>query len=735
MKVLHLISGGDTGGAKTHIISLLKGLSNLIDAKVICFIEDTFYEDSKKAGINIEVYEQKSRSDLSVINRLTEEIKRENYSIIHCHGARANFIGMFLKHKINKPMVTTIHSDYKLDFKDNFYKRLVYTTLNKFALKRFNYYIAISDSFKEMLVQRGFKRDRIFVAYNGIDIENKPIFVEKDEFFKRYNIDYEGKLVVGILARLDLVKNHETFIRAAEKVLENRKDIIFLIAGEGNDEKRLKSLVKELKLEENIYFLGFVNDPYSFLNAIDINVLTSLSESFPYVILEGARMKKTIISTKVGGITKLIKDGYNGYLIDVGDEDKLANRIEYLSNNKEEIRILGENLFTDVKENHSYKSMAEEHLKIYRNILSQSETVLMLGYYGFDNSGDDAILKAIVKDLQEYNSDLNINVLSKDPAKTEAMYHVKGVNRFKFKEAMRAIKKSSIFISGGGSLLQDVTSTRSLLYYLSLMQIAKLYKKPVMIYANGIGPINRKINRVLTKTILNKVDLITLRDDDSRKYLEGMKVKNKNIYVTADPVFTLDPANESRINDILEIEGIPRDKNLVGISIRSWKGAENLVEIISKAIDYITKTFDVYVVLIPMHYPGDLNISIETLKMVKEGNTYVLENKYSVEELMGVIKKLDLIIAMRLHSLIYAATQSVPMVGLVYDPKVEGILNSLGMHYMSNVENLDYDELIYNIEYVWNHKKDLIEVLDRQDDILKDKALQNIHMAMDLLGR
>ena len=80
MKVLHLISGGDTGGAKTHIISLLKGLSNLIDAKVICFIEDTFYEDSKKAGINIEVYEQKSRSDLSVINRLTEEIKRENYN-------------------------------------------------------------------------------------------------------------------------------------------------------------------------------------------------------------------------------------------------------------------------------------------------------------------------------------------------------------------------------------------------------------------------------------------------------------------------------------------------------------------------------------------------------------------------------------------------------------------------------------------------------------------------------
>lgn len=102
---------------------------------------------------------------------------------------------------------------------------------------------------------------------------------------------------------------------------------------------------------------------------------------------------------------------------------------------------------------------------------------------------------------------------------------------------------------------------------------------------------------------------------------------------------------------------------------------------------------------------------------------------------MGVIRKLDLIIAMRLHSLIYAATQSVPMVGLVYDPKVEGILNSLGMHYMSNVENLNYDELVDNIDYVWNHKIDLRDELNKQDEALKNKALENIQMAMDLLGR
>lgn len=370
MKVLHLISGGDTGGAKTHIISLLKGLNKVIDAKVVCFIEDTFYEDAKNAGINIDVYKQKSRSDMSVVNRLVDEIN-QGYDIVHCHGARANFIAMFLKRKIKTPLITTVHSDYKLDFKDNFYKRLVYTTLNSFALKRFDNYIAISDSFKEMLVERGFKSEEIFVAYNGIDLDATPQLTPKDEFLSRFNIDAKGKTIVGIIARLDLVKDHETFIKAAKALLKERDDIIFLIAGDGNDESKLKSLVLDLGIQDNVHFLGYVTDSNSFFNAIDINVLTSISESFPYVILEGARMMKPVVTTDVGGISKLIKDGYNSYLIDVGDYESLKNRIIQLVENKDIINEMGRNLYNDVKANFSYDSMAKTHLEIYGKLIKR----------------------------------------------------------------------------------------------------------------------------------------------------------------------------------------------------------------------------------------------------------------------------------------------------------------------------------------------------------------------------
>lgn len=361
------------------------------------------------------------------------------------------------------------------------------------------------------------------------------------------------------------------------------------------------------------------------------------------------------------------------------------------------------------------------------------KSILMSGYYGFDNSGDDAILKAIVKDFREVNNDLNITVLSNNPEKTEGMYPVKAVNRFKIREVISAIRSSSILISGGGSLLQDVTSTRSLWYYLAVMTIAKLLGKPVMVYANGIGPIHKRINRFLAKLVLNKVDLITLRDENSRKFIEDMNVTNKKIYVTADPVYTLEPATKENIINIFEDEGIPYNNRLVGISIREWKNAENLEKIISDTIDYLILKYNVNIVLIPMHYPEDLEISRNVLNRVKNKGCYLLEKKYSVDEIMGVIKELDVIIAMRLHSLIYAAAQSIPMVGLVYDPKIEGILDSIGMKYMSNVESLNYEKLISDIDYVLSNSEALKIELQSQVEKLKDKALINIELACEIL--
>jgi polysaccharide pyruvyl transferase WcaK-like protein len=102
---------------------------------------------------------------------------------------------------------------------------------------------------------------------------------------------------------------------------------------------------------------------------------------------------------------------------------------------------------------------------------------------------------------------------------------------------------------------------------------------------------------------------------------------------------------------------------------------------------------------------------------------------------MGVIKKLEIIIAMRLHSLIYAATQGIPMVGIAYDPKIVGFLKSIDMEYMCSVENMDYNQLIKNVQYVWDNKEELRNKLIETDKEMKNRALKNVHMALELLKK
>ncbi|MBC7958969.1 MAG: glycosyltransferase family 1 protein, partial [Vallitaleaceae bacterium] len=97
MKVLHLISGGDSGGAKTSVIILLKQLSRIVDVKLVALVEAEFSEAAREAGIDVVVMPQKTRLDLTVIRRLSHMVNQESYDLVNCHGARANFIGAFLK--------------------------------------------------------------------------------------------------------------------------------------------------------------------------------------------------------------------------------------------------------------------------------------------------------------------------------------------------------------------------------------------------------------------------------------------------------------------------------------------------------------------------------------------------------------------------------------------------------------------------------------------------------------
>lgn len=373
MKVLHLISGGDTGGAKTHVLSLARELQKNITLKLICLLEGDFYREGLQMGLDISVLPQKRRYDLGVVRQLQKIITQEGFHILHCHGARANFVAAILRIFFRIPSLTTMHSDYRLDFQGSFYKNFLYTNLNAWALRSFDYYIAVSDNFKEMLLARGFPEHRIFVVYNGIDFNVELELPPREALLPQLGLAIPPQAkIVGIMGRLHPVKDHDLFLRGAHLVLKKGFDVHFLIAGDGEEKNRLLQLRDELKLQEKVHFTGYLKQPNQFINILDVNTLTSRSESFPLVLLEGARLKKPTVSAAVGGISHLIKEGETGLLFEAENVGQFASKLLTLLDNEELAKRLGESLYCHAKENFSLEHLGNSHCRIYRQILNNA---------------------------------------------------------------------------------------------------------------------------------------------------------------------------------------------------------------------------------------------------------------------------------------------------------------------------------------------------------------------------
>ncbi|MDE6357115.1 MAG: glycosyltransferase family 4 protein [Eubacteriales bacterium] len=373
MKVLHLISGGDEGGAKTHVLTLLDRLiKEGINIELLCIMEGSFTEDARKLGIPLKVISQEKRYDFKTILKIKKYIAEGKYDIVHCHGARANFIAFFIKSGLNITFITTMHSDYKLDFKDSFYKQAIFMPINAIALRKFDYILPVTKSFEKMLLKRGFKKEKMFVIYNGINFDKKINLIPRKDFLKKYDISLkEGYTYVGIAARLQMVKGINHFLEGCKILLEQNEKIIFLIAGTGALEKQIRHFINQNKLEKSIKLLGFIKDIDNFYTAIDINILTSYSESFPYSLLEGARMKKATIATNVGGIPEMIKDFETGILIKPYNANEIAEKIKFFAKDKSIMNEFGENFYKDVFENFSDIKMAKIHIEIYERILKE----------------------------------------------------------------------------------------------------------------------------------------------------------------------------------------------------------------------------------------------------------------------------------------------------------------------------------------------------------------------------
>ena len=473
MKVIHLISGGDSGGAKTHVLSLLQNLNKTIIAQLVCFRDGPFADEARSLGIPTMIIG--GNNVLRVRQQLTRHIRQGGYQLIHCHGSRANMIGALLRKSTGLPVVSTVHSDYRLDYMGRPFARLSFGAINAWALRKLDYRIGVSDAMVDLLISRGFAPDRFYSIYNGIDFTPAPPQGDRLPYLRSLGADVdEDSVVAGIAARLNPVKDMSTLIRGFALALRDCPRLRLVIAGDGEEREKLGNLAKELGVEKEVTFAGWISGGMDrFYSALDINALTSLSETFPYALTEGARFHLATVATAVGGIPYLIDQDVNGYLFAPGDAEDLGRRLAALGMDDALRRDMGEKLYAKASRDFSIQKTVDTQLRIYQEILRRSrrerkerDGVVICGAYGRGNAGDDAILDAILQEIRSLDPDMPVTVLSKDPAATRLTYRVRSIHRSHILSWRKAMRKSVLYLNGGGSLIQDVTSRRSLWYYL-----------------------------------------------------------------------------------------------------------------------------------------------------------------------------------------------------------------------------------------------------------------------------
>ena len=361
-------------------------------------------------------------------------------------------------------------------------------------------------------------------------------------------------------------------------------------------------------------------------------------------------------------------------------------------------------------------------------------TILLSGYYGYNNIGDEAVLGGILAGLRAELPAVEPVVLSGNPAATEQLHGVRAIPRMSLSAIQQALGQSALLISGGGSLLQDVTSRRSPFYYLGILWLAQRAGVPTMVLAQGIGPLRGWLARRWAGTTLNRARAITVRDPVSATVLEDLHVTVPPVEVTADPSFLLAPEASERL-DAWWSGYVPAGRPVIGVALRHWQGrqATERYHAISDALVALAQETGALLLFLPMQYDRDLAVA-EEMAGWTPAESRVLDMALTPREMLEAVGRCDAILAMRLHALIFAVQRGTPAFGFAYDPKVLDFSLAAGLPVPPAWHTLTADSLISALQQFWQTRDTLRAHLHTTSARLTALAQRNITVVKELLA-
>lgn len=340
--------------------------------------------------------------------------------------------------------------------------------------------------------------------------------------------------------------------------------------------------------------------------------------------------------------------------------------------------------------------------------MKRNGRIVIAGYYGFGNVGDELILKSLLALLKRRGADGEVVVLSHAPRDTESSHGVSAVDRWSPFGVLSALSGCDLLVFGGGGLLQDSTGLLSLAYYLSILWTAILFRKKIWVYAVGIGPIQSSLGRLCATGALNRVEVVTVRDPASKTALESWGIK-KPAQIIHDPVLDLEfPAAGERP---------PGAQPRFAFILRALKDPgreEELRGVLASVIESLAEETGAGIFILSLHPAADQAAVSALLELcarkgVRKAGVSAFEWR-KAEELASFLSGMDAVVTLRLHGAILSAVLGVPSLGIAVDPKIAAFQEGFPLPpAVKNVLKCEEcrKELLRCVRAGWKHKPEL----------------------------
>ena len=737
MKILMALMGLEIGGAETHVVELSKALKGMGHEIVVASNGGVYQRELEESGIRhvkVPLHSKKPHFFIKSYRELKKLFDSESFDIVHAHARIPAYICGLLAKKYSFRFVTTAHWVFKIT---PLWKRLA-----NWGEKT----IAVSDDIKEYLIKNyGIWADNISTTINGIDTKKfskKTDWADIKEEFSLSDDAYR----ISYVSRMDTSRSAVAFMVASAmpEIIKIKPNAELVIVGDGNDFSRLKEHVEKINRT-----LG--RDVIKLTGArVDINKFVAASDAFVGV-------SRSALEAMAVGIPVIIA-GNEGY-IGIFSEDKfkisydtnyccrgckeatveLVTRdlLKILEMTKEELKSISDYNKKTIETYYSAYAMAKDYDDMYATLTPlkhyKDSDIIINGYYGYKNIGDEALLQAILENIKNVYPSSKITVLSANPKETSARYLVNSIYRYNLFKIRKEMKKAKVFISGGGSLLQDVTSTKSLIYYTSIIRLAKRLGLKTMIYANGFGPINKEKNLERVKSALSSSDVITMSEPSSAEAIKDL-LPDLTIKTSADPAFSLTSTNDKWKAILLKKYSIDEEKKYYAISLRDWHSNDpDIANKIKLYCEEVNKKHGLFPVFIAMQASKDLSLAL-SIKSKLSFDAPIIYN-VSAKELIGILGVMNYSLGMRLHFLIFSAISGVPIIPLSYDPKINSLSEYIGINNSIASNQISVDDLITFTEQILENREALSQSLINKVSEMKKLALDDAESVYSLLNK